>query len=109
MFSGNTPSMTDDRFDYGELRRISAASSIAEWSWSHGLKAAWAVIISMILPWRPKKAVTQNSSAANRRMIPMMHLNCWTFPASRRVAHGWHASPARPVALSLANRNGDYA
>jgi uncharacterized protein len=31
VFSGQTVTMTDERFDYGEVRRISAGLSMAGW------------------------------------------------------------------------------
>jgi hypothetical protein len=55
------------------------------------------------------KSLTQNSSAANRRMIRMMHLNCWIISCVEgELFMGDTLGPTRPAALSLANRDGDY-
>jgi hypothetical protein len=40
VFSGETVTRTDNRFDYGEVRQISAGFSANEWSSSYGLNAA---------------------------------------------------------------------
>ena len=64
-FSGDTVTMIDERFDYGEVRRISAGfldrrMVVIVWT-QRGTSRH--IISMMVLPWQRRKALAQNTSA----------------------------------------------
>jgi uncharacterized protein len=65
VFSGDTVTMIDERFDYGEVRQISAGfldgrMVVIVWT-QRG--ASRHVISNEVLPWQRRKALAQNTSA----------------------------------------------